>query len=126
MDVASIVRYMRTWQTKPSKTPAWHDQQVVRGDWDAGRHLFAGHCAGCHGERGRGGASARLQGIKPPDLTDLDRAASFSGEDRLRIIAEGVEGTTMIGWNSVLTENEIVAVYRHLCALMHDAREGSG
>ena len=91
-----------------------------------GAEIWSVLCAGCHGERGRGGASARLQGIEPPDLTDPERATSFSGEDRMRIIAEGVEGTTMIGWNSVLTENEIVAVYRHLCALMQDAREGSG
>jgi len=91
-----------------------------------GSEIWSVLCVGCHGESGRGGASAWLQEIAPPDLTDPYRAALFCGKARRRIIAEGVAGTTMVGWKTVLTETEILAVNRHLCTLIHDEREGSG
>jgi mono/diheme cytochrome c family protein len=59
-DVASLVRFMRTWQTAPAKSEEWHQQVVVLGDWDAGRSLFAGFCASCHGRDGEGATGPQL------------------------------------------------------------------
>lgn len=59
-DLASLVRYVRTWQSEPSKSPDWHEQVVPRGDWDAGRRLFAGACASCHGSDGEGTTGPQL------------------------------------------------------------------
>ncbi|MCP5067253.1 MAG: hypothetical protein GY946_11865 [bacterium] len=83
-------------------------------------------CIACHGETGAGGTSSRLQDIRPPDLTDVARAASFGEDERIRIIADGVPGTTMIGWKGLLTEGEIRAVYRHVCSLGVDRPDGDG
>lgn len=59
-DVASLVRFMRTWQQDLSKSTEWHGQDVPQGDWDAGRQLFAGQCASCHGRDGEGATGPQL------------------------------------------------------------------
>lgn len=83
-------------------------------------------CAACHGADATGGVRGRLPEISSPDLTDPARVALFSDEVRIEIIAEGVEGTTMVGWHDVLTEPEILAVYGHLCTLIEAAQGGPG
>jgi mono/diheme cytochrome c family protein len=89
-DVASIVRYLRTWQTKSSKTPEWHDQHVVRGDWDAGRHLFAGQCSSCHGVDGEGAVG--------PQLNNASFLAQSTDVMLREWITYGKEGTPMLGF----------------------------
>ena len=59
-DVASLIAYLRSWQTRESRDEAWHDRTVPRGDWDAGRYLFAGSCASCHGTDGEGATGPQL------------------------------------------------------------------
>ncbi|RJP32911.1 MAG: hypothetical protein C4547_12995 [Phycisphaerales bacterium] len=89
-DVASIVRYIRTWQTEPSKPESWHAQTVPRGDWDAGRHLYAGFCAACHGGDGEGAIGPQLN--NPVFLT------SASDVMLREWITNGKEGTQMLGF----------------------------
>ncbi len=89
-DVASIVRFMRTWQTEPSKTTAWHDQRVERGDWDAGRHLFAGQCASCHGVDGEGAVG--------PQLNNPAFLAHATDVMLQEWITYGKQGTPMLGF----------------------------
>ena len=60
------------------------------------------------------------------DVDALPGATDLAQRLDVRIIAEGVPGTTMIGWRDVLTEGEIRAVYRHVCSLGADRPEGSG
>ncbi|MFQ5494988.1 MAG: c-type cytochrome, partial [Phycisphaerae bacterium] len=59
-DISSLILFLRTWQRQPARSQAWHDQVVPRGDWDAGRALFAGHCAACHGTDGEGATGPQL------------------------------------------------------------------
>jgi len=89
-DIASIVRYIRTWQRVPAKPADWYTQTVQRGDWDAGRHLFAGMCAGCHGVDGEGASGPQLNNaVFLGDATDV----------MLREwITYGKEGTEMRGF----------------------------
>lgn len=56
-DVASLIVFMRSRQTAPSRmlSPARID-----GDWDAGRFLYAGVCASCHGRHAEGGTGPQL------------------------------------------------------------------
>ncbi len=60
IDIASLVRFIRSWQSEPPKSTEWHEQFVAHGDWDAGRHLFAGQCAACHGRDGEGATGPQL------------------------------------------------------------------
>jgi len=59
-DVASLIKFVRTWQTKESRDEAWYARHVPRGDWDAGRRLFTGNCASCHGNQGEGATGPQL------------------------------------------------------------------
>lgn len=111
-DVASIVQFIRTWQEAPSKDAAWHAQTVPRGDWDAGRHLFAGVCAGCHGPEGEGATGPQLN--NPVFL----RTAS---DVMLREwITHGKEGTEMLGFRKggqgivELSDRQIEDIVAHL------------
>jgi mono/diheme cytochrome c family protein len=56
-DVASLIMHLRTWQRVPNTTlPV----DSIAGDWDTGRFLYAGTCAGCHGEHAEGGVGPQL------------------------------------------------------------------
>ena len=59
-DIASLLRYVRTWQTEPAKTAEWHAQSVPRGDSDAGRLMFRATCSGCHGLDAEGATGPQL------------------------------------------------------------------
>ncbi|MBI3892200.1 MAG: c-type cytochrome [Candidatus Wallbacteria bacterium] len=57
-DAASLVKFVRTWQKTPARAqPA---ELPFRGDWDAGRLLYQGTCAGCHGTEAEGGVGPQL------------------------------------------------------------------
>lgn len=86
-DLASIVQYLRTWQQQPSKSAAWHAQMVPRGDADAGRSLFVGSCAGCHGQD--------AEGATGPQLNNPAFLASVSNVMLRDWISHGKEGTEM-------------------------------
>ena len=102
-------------------------RQATAAQLRKGSDIWEVLCAPCHGTTGRGeGDVPRPAEIQPGDLTDPERASSLSEEERLRIIAEGIDGSPMIGWGGVLSEEEILAVYLHLCSLRIGAREGSG
>ncbi|MCP4594153.1 MAG: c-type cytochrome [bacterium] len=56
-DVASLIVFMRTWQSQDSRTLP---SDTIVGDWDTGRFLYQGACAGCHGEDAEGGVGPQL------------------------------------------------------------------
>ena len=69
-----------------------------------GMKLFAAHCAGCHGEQGRGdGVLVDTLTTEPPDLAA--RAAHHSGGDFAWKIATG--RGDMPGFKTKLTEAQI-------------------
>jgi mono/diheme cytochrome c family protein len=82
-------------------------------------------CEGCHGGQAKGqGRVSELLTAEPGDLTDPERAEFFSDSDRIQFIADGMEGTPMIGWKDVLSDEEIVSVYGYFCSLAQREREG--
>jgi len=60
VDLASLIRFLRTWQTDPAKPDDWYAQVVPRGDSDAGRFLFTSVCSGCHGVDAEGATGPQL------------------------------------------------------------------
>jgi mono/diheme cytochrome c family protein len=83
-------------------------------------------CEGCHGGLAQGqGRVSELLTTDPGDMTDRERAEFFSDRERIRFIADGMDGTPMIGWKEVLSDEEILAVYGYFCSLAEREGEGS-
>lgn len=79
-----------------------------------GFEIWSALCSSCHGPAGRGdGAVADQLAQRPRDLTDPDAIRFPSEPERRRVIAEGIEGTTMVGWRGVLDDRgiELVSAY---------------
>ncbi|MCH8315431.1 MAG: cytochrome c [Planctomycetes bacterium] len=93
--------------------------EATEDDLKKGAELWSLLCLGCHGHNGTGRRTlSRMLPIQPGNLTDPERAAYFSGQAKLWIVAEGSPGTPMFGWKEVLTEEDIQAVVAHLGTLM--------
>jgi high-affinity iron transporter len=71
-------------------------------DIAAGEHLFAVHCAACHGTLGRGDGPAGSQlEPRPVDFTDQVRADQRSALSLYDAITSGVKGTSMLGYTQL-------------------------
>ncbi|MFQ5707869.1 MAG: c-type cytochrome [bacterium] len=95
--------------------PEASPEQLKRGS-----DLYARICASCHGGRGEGNGKIanRLAG-KPSNFTDLAEATFYSEQARLDVIRKGIAGTPMMGWQGVLTDDDILAVYLYVRSLAH-------
>ena len=63
---------------------------------------------------------SQLLPVPPGDLRDPERARFFSPRAKLAILADGIEGTPMIGWKDLLGEDELRGVLAHLETLVVD------
>ncbi|MEE2847056.1 MAG: c-type cytochrome [Gemmatimonadota bacterium] len=87
-----------------------------------GEALYVKWCAGCHGEDGTGnGVAANTMLPRPRDFTLAlyQVRTTATGElptdaDILKVIDEGMPGSTMPGWEDVLTQQERLALVDHL------------
>lgn len=73
---------------------------------DEGAMIFKTNCETCHGPQGHGdGPAGQSLDPKPKDLSELQKIA---GDDYLfwRISA-GKEGTSMVAWKGILSEEQI-------------------
>lgn len=89
------------------------DDDVVpvqaRDPIEAGRALFSTACSRCHGAEGIGGGV----GGAVPRLRNYEGGA----ERFLRITMQGRKNTAMAGFKGILTEEEVLNVYRYLTSL---------
>jgi len=81
-----------------------------------GKAIFEGKCSICHGKDGKGQTKmgARV-GIK--DLTDAQFQATFTDEQLLKILKEGLkngEMTRMKAYGQVMSDEEIKAVIAYV------------
>ncbi len=84
-----------------------------------GAELYPQVCASCHGGRGDGlGRITEGLAWNPTSFTDPRQATFFSGQARLEIIRNGIAGTPMMGWQKVLTEEDILALYLYTHSLI--------
>ncbi len=98
--------------------PAGTVEEIRRGS-----RLYDTLCRACHGPTGKGnGRSARMLTIQPPDLTDPSTASFFSDQAKLKIIAEGIDETPMIGWSRMLEENEQIALLHFMNTLVRESQ----
>ncbi|HKY53602.1 MAG TPA: cytochrome c [Anaerolineales bacterium] len=71
-----------------------------------GAEVFEANCQSCHGSQGHGdGIAAQSLDPKPKNLAELQ---AIVGDDYLFWrIHQGKPGTAMIGWNGILTDEQI-------------------
>ncbi|MDO9300977.1 MAG: cytochrome c [Anaerolineales bacterium] len=72
----------------------------------AGAEIFKNNCAACHGEQGHGdGPAGASLNPQPKNLPDL---AATVGDDYLFWrVSTGKSGTSMVGWQGILTDEQI-------------------
>jgi ABC-type amino acid transport substrate-binding protein len=76
---------------------------------EAGRSLFSTACSRCHGAEGVGGGI----GGAVPAIRNYE-----GGQEKfLRIVQNGKKGTPMGAFKGILTEEEILSIYRYLTSL---------
>ena len=90
------------------------------GDVALGKAVYEKRCAGCHGEGGKGdGPAAELLLPRPRDFTAgkykirTTAGALASDQDLLRIVTDGMPGTSMPPWRA-LPEKERTAVVAYI------------
>jgi mono/diheme cytochrome c family protein len=72
---------------------------------NAGAEIFKNNCVPCHGEQGHGDGPAGA--VLNPHPKNLPELASTVGDDYLYWrINTGKEGTSMVAWKGVLTEEQ--------------------
>jgi len=89
-----------------------------------GAEVFQTHCAECHGEAGDGNGFAVANLPIPIPPTDFTRER-LSMAASLRVLNQGVAGTTMAPWGDRLSETEIRAVASYLQTL-YQPETGAG
>lgn len=85
-----------------------------------GAEAYASHCAECHGDNGDGNGFAADSLPIPIWPTDFTRER-LSVAESLRILQNGVEGTSMAPWGDRLSESEMVAVVHYVRSLYGSA-----
>ncbi len=109
----------RLWDPETSKAvTGMKDEILKRRDGLMGKDLYALRCQVCHGEQGMGdGPAAERMYPRPRDFSlALFKYKSSPGtlpprdEDLIDTIREGLPGTSMPGWGSLLTEAQIASL----------------
>ena len=96
------------------------DPRGLSGQAAEGGKLFQANCAFCHGADGSG--RNWIGAFLEPHARDLTDAGFMSGmtRERLRrVIREGLTGTSMPAWGSVLDERQIEAVAQYIHEAIH-------
>lgn len=85
-----------------------------------GEELFQHNCAFCHGADGTGkNWIGTFLEPHPRDLTSPAFMATMSKRRLRQVIRDGLPGTTMPAWQSVLTEEEITALIAYVGRAFH-------
>lgn len=95
---------------------AWerNEHSVVHAAGPDGHGIFKDHCAGCHGDDGKG-----ISTVGTPDFTDHKIQASLTDEEIIDTITNGKKGTIMPAWKGQLSTQEISAVAEFVRSLGH-------
>jgi cbb3-type cytochrome oxidase subunit 1/cytochrome c553 len=109
-NLAALAAVVRAFADVPAEAPS--DEVLTLG-----ARVYAGHCAECHGASGAGdGFAAKELPVPPTDFRG--RRASFA--ENVRVLAAGLEGTSMAPWTGRLTADELTAVAHYVRTLFAD------
>ncbi len=103
-EIEAIVAYLRSWESKPLEvmppTPQPSPSSSPALSAKSGETLYAGLCANCHGVNGEG-----VEGMDSALTTDAIKQKT--NEQLFDAINLGVDNSTMIGWNEIITPEQI-------------------
>ena len=92
---------------------------------EEGRTIYQRHCAGCHGQEGKGdGQQATSLSPRPGNLVSAQTSAK-SDQELLKIIGKGRPRTAMAGWADRLTPDEQAAVLAYIRSLVKFTRSAT-
>ena len=81
----------------------------------AGKSLYDKHCAGCHGETGKGDGSMGADlDPKPPDLTDAEWKHGSTDGELFLVIRDGARNTGMKPFAKKMTAHQIWDVINYV------------
>jgi mono/diheme cytochrome c family protein len=81
----------------------------------AGNALYAKHCAGCHGDTGKGdGTMGDELNPKPANLTDADWKHGSSDGEIFTAVRNGIKGTGMKAFSRKMTAHQTWDVVNYL------------
>ena len=91
----------------------------------AGKRVFDGTCAACHGSHAQGAVKAgtplsiieEQKGRQPPDLTDPQWDHGSTDADIFRVIKRGVPTTMMPGFDGTIPDRDIWSIINYLRSL---------
>lgn len=73
-----------------------------------GRHIYQSQCASCHGSSGKGDGFAGLKLEPPPRDFHVEALMEISSPFKFyNILLTGIEGTAMVSYADILTEDEL-------------------
>ena len=91
---------------------------AAAGSADKGKALYAGHCASCHGATGNGqGPEAPGMNPAPTDFTNAAAMNARTDSDLQMPILQGKYGTTMPGYGTVLSPDDVESLVLFLRTL---------
>jgi cytochrome c oxidase subunit 2 len=71
----------------------------------SGQQVYQARCASCHGLTGNGGLGPPIAGIVTERYPDV--------ADNIAVVANGIPGTSMRAFDTILSPEEITAVVRY-------------
>lgn len=103
------------WLLPPSSTVEADEPSAPAAQTSQGQQIYEERCAACHGINGDGqGPGAEQLFVKPRDFTrDEYKIKSTEGdefpsrEDLIKVISEGMPGSSMPAWEGFLSQGEI-------------------
>jgi mono/diheme cytochrome c family protein len=104
-EIDAIVAYIRAWEAKP---PVDQPPQIAASNMLdlSTSDIYANLCSQCHGLNGEGAVSSSLQ--------DKEFQGTNTDQDIYNIIDHGASGTTMIGWGSILSVNQMQDLVQYI------------
>lgn len=114
----AAARTVRRWAVPSELREAKNPLPLTPAVLTDGRAHFADHCAGCHGNDGKGGGMGKQMYPKTPDMT-LAATRTLSDGELFAIIENGVRLTGMPGFGNGTAESAagswaLVHFIRHL------------
>ena len=115
---AAMARAVRKWAVPSDLGDVRNPVPLSESVLADGRAHFADHCAGCHGNDGKGGGLGKQMYPKAPDMT-LAATQSMSDGEIFAIIENGIRLTGMPGFGTGTAESAygswgLVHFIRHL------------
>ncbi len=113
-----------------SATPySLHDRRPQVADLSGGERrgeaLFQANCAFCHAADGTGkGWIGAFLKRHPRNLTDSEAMSHLSREGMRRVIRDGLPGTTMSAWGTVLKSAEIDDLVAYIARVFYTPTKG--